>query len=108
MANPTEERRRYLARLRQRASIAPKQPTLSAAEAGTLREGERKMINREYESAIIASRASSAKYGEAQVAYRSRLIGDAEFLAARAEFISSQKEFDVAFAREEALSARTP
>ena len=40
----------------------------------------------------------SRQFGEAQKAYRSRQIGDAEFLAAKKAFDESRKKFDAAFA----------
>lgn len=43
MLNPTEIRRRHLARIRRRASVTRELPTLSAAEAGTLREEKRNL-----------------------------------------------------------------
>ena len=54
----------------------------------------------EYEIALTQSRIASAEFRKAQLAYRSRQIGDAEFLAAKALHDAACKEFDVAFAKE--------
>jgi hypothetical protein len=59
------------------------------------------MNSTEYAKALEIARQASQKYGEAQKAYHSRLIGDSEFLAARAEYVASDVAFDAAFAAEE-------
>lgn len=45
---------------------------------------------------------AAKRYDAARVAYRTRLIGDAEFLAARAKYDAVVSEFDRAFATEQA------
>ena len=59
----------------------------------------------EYRAAIESARAASIKFSAAQHAYRARLIGDTEFLAARAEWLESDKAFDAAYAAEDAREA---
>jgi hypothetical protein len=54
-----------------------------------------------YEIALGKARVASAAFGLAQEAYRSRKIGDAEFLAARQLYLDSDAAFDIAFALEE-------
>lgn len=56
----------------------------------------------EYEKASKAASAASAKFREAQVAYRSKKIGDKEFLEAKRLHDTAQAEFDKAFAKEQA------
>ena len=56
----------------------------------------------EYELALNAANAASAKFRAAQDAYRACKIGDTEFLAARAEFDRSTAAFDAAYAKETA------
>ncbi len=60
-------------------------------------------VSAEYAQAFDKSRAASAEFRKAQLAYRSRQIGDAEFLAAKALHDAACKEFDVAFAKESAI-----
>jgi hypothetical protein len=55
----------------------------------------------EYERALAASRAASAKFREVTKAYRARKIGDAEFLAARKIDQQAAKDFDAAYAKEQ-------
>ena len=55
-----------------------------------------KLTKAEYEVALEAARVASQKFGAAQKAYRSLEIGDAEFLAAKAEYDASGVAFDVA------------
>jgi head-tail adaptor len=54
-----------------------------------------------YTTALIASREAFAKFDAARKAYRARQIGDAEFLAAKAEYAESEKAFDIAFSAEQ-------
>ena len=54
----------------------------------------------EYAAALEASRVAGHKYGLAAKAYRSMKIGDAEFLAARAEYNIAEKAYDAAYAKE--------
>lgn len=49
-----------------------------------------------YETALAAWRLEAAKFNAARVAYRARVITDAEYLAARAAFDAAQKVLDVA------------
>ena len=51
----------------------------------------------EYARALRAAREASIKYSAAQHAYRARLIDDAAFLAARAEYTASDAAFDAAY-----------
>ncbi len=53
-------------------------------------------MTKTYEIAYNAAMEASAKFRVAQLAYRSRQIGDAEFLAAKAAFDASTKAFDEA------------
>lgn len=63
------------------------------------------MNSAKYEAACEAHRTAALKFNKAQVAYRTRKIGDAEFLAARAEFMDATKAFDLAFDEEQARQA---
>jgi len=54
----------------------------------------------EYSIALEASRTACAKYAATLADYRSGKVGDAEYLAARVEFLESEKAFDAAFAKE--------
>ena len=60
----------------------------------------------EYRKALETAREASIKFSAAQHAYRARLINDAEFLAARAEYVESDKAFDAAYAAEESRNYR--
>ncbi len=55
-----------------------------------------------YEASLEKSREATRKFMAVQADYRARKIDDAEYLAARAEYEVSEKEFDVAFAKEAA------
>ena len=59
------------------------------------------MNSPEYTAALAAATSATIKYSAAKHAYRYRVIDDAAFLAARAEWIESDKAFDAAFAAEE-------
>ena len=59
-------------------------------------------MSNEYAAALEVARKASAEFTKAQIAYRAKQIGDAEFLAARAEFKASEVAFDAAFAKEAA------
>lgn len=50
----------------------------------------------DYDTARAAFIIASKEYRGAQEAYRRRLIGDAEFLAARAEYEAADKALDEA------------
>lgn len=65
-------------------------------------------ISAEYAKALEESRAASAIFREAQLAYRSRKIGDAEFLAARKIYDASEAAFDAAYAAEDAKAEQKP
>jgi hypothetical protein len=54
-----------------------------------------------YDDAIAAHNRAAAVFRAAQTAYRTRQIGDAEFLAARAAYDESTKIFDAAFTAEQ-------
>lgn len=54
-------------------------------------------MDKEYKAALDKANAASAAFRQIQQAYRSRKIGDAEFLAGRAEYDAACKEFDAAF-----------
>lgn len=54
------------------------------------------MSDNEYIAVLQAQRAASARFYIAQKAYRARTIGDAEFLAARAEYDASEVAFSKA------------
>jgi hypothetical protein len=56
----------------------------------------------EYAEALEQSRMASRTFAEAQAAYRSRKIGDAEFLSAKAKHDEAMRAFDAAYALEEA------
>lgn len=55
----------------------------------------------DYQDALKLANEASAKFRAVQLAYRSRQIGDAEFLAAQAEYKKSEVEFDAAFSAEQ-------
>ena len=59
------------------------------------------MNSHEYEAASQAMRDATAIFREAQDAYRSRKIGDAEFIAARKVYNSYVAEFDSAYEAEQ-------
>ena len=50
----------------------------------------------EYEAALAKANEASRKFSAIQKAYRAREIGDAEFLAGKAEWNASTKAFDIA------------
>lgn len=54
---------------------------------------------KEYNAALEVFRKASATFSAAQDAYRARTIGDAEFLAARAEFKAADAVMDAAEAK---------
>ena len=56
-------------------------------------------MDNEYAAALTKANAASAEFRKAQLAYRSRQIGDKEFLAAKALHDAACKEFDAAFAK---------
>jgi hypothetical protein len=53
-------------------------------------------MTKEYAAALEAAQSASAKFRTIQAAYRSRQIGDAEYIAGRKAFEASQVAFDVA------------
>ena len=53
-------------------------------------------MNKDYEQVLAKANAASAEFRNAQQAYRSRKIGDAEFLAARKAYDESEIEFSKA------------
>lgn len=55
----------------------------------------------EYEIALATVRAAQKQFDAIRDAYRTRKIGDAEFLAAREEMAKADAAFDVAFAKEQ-------
>lgn len=55
----------------------------------------------EYKAALDKVTAVSAKFREVTAKYRAREIGDAEFLAAKAEMTAADAEFDRACEAEE-------
>jgi hypothetical protein len=57
-------------------------------------------MTKTYEAALEASRKAAREFTAAQVAYRTRQIGDAEFLVAKAKYDESEKAFDAAYAKE--------
>lgn len=57
----------------------------------------------EYEAALATANEASVRFTKAQLAYRAREIGDAEFLAARAAYKLAEAAFDVAFAKERSM-----
>jgi hypothetical protein len=57
-----------------------------------------------YEAAYQAMSAAGAKFTAVTEAYRARTIGDAEFLAARAEYEAIEAVYDAAYAEREALA----
>ena len=61
-----------------------------------------KGLSVEYSLALVRANDASKTFRIAQEAYRSRKIGDAEFLAAKALHDAAQNEFDAAFAKESA------
>ena len=57
-------------------------------------------MTNEYKAALEKANKVSAEFRAAQIAYRARKIGDAEFLAAKAKYDASEKAFDAAYAKE--------
>lgn len=57
-------------------------------------------MSKTYKAALEASRKAARVFMNAQDAYRARTIGDAEFLAAKAEYKKSEAAFDAAFTAE--------
>jgi hypothetical protein len=53
----------------------------------------------EYAAALEASRVAYRKFDAVRNDYRALKVGDAEFLAAKAEYEESEKAFDAAFAK---------
>jgi len=56
----------------------------------------RSEIDAQYDAALKAFRIVSAKHNKVTLAYRDRTVGDAEFLASRAELRKAHEAFDVA------------
>ena len=56
--------------------------------------------SKEYEAARIKASEATREFFKAQSAYRSRAIGDAEFLAAKAIHDAAQGAFDDALIKE--------
>lgn len=56
----------------------------------------------EYEAAIAKHNEAIRAFRAIQEAYRSRTIGDAEFLAGRKAYNAATEEFDAAYAKESA------
>ena len=54
----------------------------------------------EYEAALEIVNAATREFHKVRDAYRSRKIGDREFLAARAIYNAAEKVFDEAFDKE--------
>lgn len=52
-----------------------------------------------YEIALATANAASAKFHAIADDYRNMKIGDAEYLAARAEFQAANDAFDIAYAK---------
>ena len=57
-------------------------------------------MNAKYAAALAKANAASAEFAKAQSDYRSRKIGDNEFLAARKVYDASTKEFDDSYSLE--------
>lgn len=55
-------------------------------------------MTEEYKAAYDAHNEATTKFYAVRDAYRARLIGDAEFLAAKAEYAEATKLFDAAYA----------
>ncbi len=66
----------------------------------------KKNMTATYEAALNKSNIASRAFGLVQVAYRTRKIGDAEYLAARAVYEKSVAEFDAAFAAEAVINEK--
>ena len=60
-------------------------------------------MNTNYEAALEKSRIASRAFGQVQADYRSRKIGDSEYLAGRKTYEAAMSEYDVAFADESEL-----
>jgi hypothetical protein len=58
---------------------------------------ETQMMHPEYKAALEAVCAAGAKFQPVRRAYHARQIGDAEFLAAQAEYKAAEAAFDVAY-----------
>jgi len=59
-------------------------------------------LSKTYEAALEAHNVAIRAFTVAQQAYRTRQIGDVEFLAARREMVAASKLFDIAYAEEAA------
>lgn len=57
-------------------------------------------MSNEYKAAYEKSGEAIRAFKVAQVAYRTRQIGDAEFLAARKAYDAAMAEYDAAYAKE--------
>lgn len=55
----------------------------------------------EYAAALAKANAAGRVFAAVQESYRSRLIGDAEFIAGRNAYDAANAEFDIAFAAED-------
>ena len=55
-------------------------------------------MTNEYKAAYDAHNVAIHKFNAVRDAYRARMVGDAEFLAAKAEYAESTKLFDAAYA----------
>jgi outer membrane protein TolC len=53
----------------------------------------------EYKKALDAHNAAAQAFEKVRDAYRARVIGDDEFLAARAAYTKATEAFDAAFAK---------
>jgi hypothetical protein len=59
-------------------------------------------MSNEYAAALEAHNVAFAKFDAIRKAYRALEVGDAEFLAAKAEYEEATKVYDAAFAKEAA------
>ena len=58
----------------------------------------------QYAAALEAHNVAFRAFDAVRTAYRTRQVGDAEFLAARAEYESASKIYDLAFEAEAAMA----
>lgn len=70
--------------------------------------GKEPEVSGEYAAAHAAVTAATRAFRDAEAAYRSRKIGDAEYLAARKKYEAAQITFDAAHAKEAAAVPKAP
>jgi hypothetical protein len=72
--------------------------------SAVLTSNPEQIMSKEYAAALEAHNAAYAKFDAIRSEYRARKVGDAEFLAARAEYVAATAIYDEAFAAEASLA----